>query len=228
MKTDIHQYPRVFLAIDSVILGYDINQGELEVLVIQRKEEPFKDSWVLPGGFVNADEELVVAASRVLKNKAGLETEFLDLDQIEVVDRIDRDPRGRIISFVYLNLVSPSKMIVSKQASKEQLKWWPLKEINKVILGFDHNEILDKTLDNLRGRIESNPFALKMLNEEFSIPEIQKLYESIMDRKLDRGNFRKKIMSLGWLAPTGKLEDVKGHRKAELYRLSQSPKEGFS
>ncbi len=226
MFDDLSQYPRPSVTIDCVVFGYD---GEhLSVLLLNRKENPFADHWTLLGGFLKLDETFEVAAERVLSQKAGLTG--LYLEQLYTFGGLDRDPRGRVLSVSYYALVNPRQieLVVGKMAN--DLRWYPIEALPT--LGFDHNHIIEIARQRLAAKVTYQPVGFELLNEQFTVTELQDLYERILGEPLDRRNFYKKIMVSGILKSTGERRTGLKSRPAELFsfdktRYRQLLKEGF-
>ena len=136
------------LTVDIVLLGYDLNQKDLKILLIKRNYEPFIDEWALSGGFVSDTENLENAVSRIFKFETSIETDNIYLEQLYSFGEVNRDPRERIITISYYGL---SKTIETSSASEKDVKWFSINEIPK--LAFDHNDIVNIALKRLRGKI---------------------------------------------------------------------------
>lgn len=190
---------RVDIAICTII------NTSLKVLLVKRKESPFKDQWALPGGFIDARrrESLEDAASRELTEKTGLEN--LYIEQLKTYGDVDRDPRDRVISTAYFSLV-PHSMIENQRIrfkpETKEARWFSLKnhqaELIRVneSLAFDHDVVLKDLLARIQGKISYTPIAFELVNHAFTWSDLRTVYESILDKKLDPANFKKKIKSL--------------------------------
>ncbi|MEC5125373.1 NUDIX domain-containing protein [Verrucomicrobiales bacterium BCK34] len=208
-----YEYPRGALTVDCVVFGFD--GGELKILLIQRGVAPFKGEWALPGGFVGTDETLDEAARRELKEETGLDNVFLE--QLYTFGAVNRDPRERVVSVAYVALVQPDDYTTEAQTDADDARWFPLSEIPK--LAFDHREILDTGIQRLRGKLRYEPIGFELLPEKFTLPQLQKLYESVLNAELDKRNFRKKVLSFGLLIPLDEKLREGPHRPAQLYRF---------
>lgn len=198
------------------IATFTVEDGVVKVLLIKRGKEPFEGEWILPGGAVYNNESADTAAMRELKEKTGLEG--LHLEQFYTFTNPDRDPRMRMVSVAYLAMVDKNKVSILQKTPKTiDAAWFNIKEIPK--LAFDHKDILSKALIELRRRISKTNIVKVLLPKEFTLVELQKIYQAIFSEEFDRRNFRRKFLSLGLIEPTGTYEDVRGHRPAYFYRF---------
>lgn len=208
-----HSYQNPSLAIDLVVFGY--YQNTLSVLLLNRKEEPFKDQWTLPGGFLQMEETFRDTCLRVLKTKLGIADLFLE--QLYSFDEINRDPRGRVISVAYYALVNPQKFEITAGIMANDVKWFNVREIP--VLGFDHTKIFENALNRLKSKISYHPVGFELLDELFTMTELHELYECILDTTMDRRNFRRKILDSGYLVSTGKKREGAKNRHPDLYQF---------
>lgn len=197
------------VSVDCLVFGYD---GQLRVLLIERRKPPFAGRWAIPGGFVEEHETVRDAAERELAEETGLRKVFLE--QFSVFDAVERDPRGRVLSVAFLALVKPSAKLVST-ADAARAAWFLLDELPD--LAFDHGEILSAGLDRLRADLLRRPIGIELLPRRFTLGQLQRLYEAVLNRTFDASNFRKKILGLGILRPTADRETDVAHRAARLY-----------
>ena len=181
-----YQYPRAALTVDCVVFGFD--ESELKVLLIQRALEPFKGKWALPGGFVHVDETLDEAARRELAEEAGLKNVFLE--QLYSFGAVNRDPRERVISVTYYALVKLSGHNPEAATDAKKAKWFPVSKLPK--LAFDHADMVVMALARLQGKVRYHPIGFELLPEEFTLSQLQHLYEAVLGTELDKRNFRKK------------------------------------
>ncbi len=209
-----YQYPRPALTVDCVVFGFD--EAELKLLMIKRGIEPFKDKWALPGGFVHVDEEIEVAARRELQEETGMEILFLE--QLCAVGKLNRDPRERIVSVAHYALVKMNGHALKADTDATDAKWFAVSKLPEP--AFDHGHILKTGLEQLRKKLRHEPIGLELLPDEFTLAQLQKLYESVLGKSLNKSAFQKKIMSLGLLVP-GKRKRAAGHhaRTEPLYRF---------
>ncbi len=210
-KKYCYEYPRPAVTTDCVIFGFD--KGELKILLIERGIEPFKGKWAFPGGFIRDNENSDECAIRELREETGLENIFIE--QLYTFSDVDRDPRGRVVTVAYYALVKLSEYIIEAGDDASNAKWFPISQVPP--LAFDHDRILRMAVNRLRGKIRYQPIGFELLSEKFTIPELQNLYETVLEVKLDRRNFRKKILDTGLLIDHN--ETIKGrpHKGANLY-----------
>ncbi len=195
-----YEYPRPSVTTDCVVFGYDGNEG-LRILLIERGIEPFKGKWALPGGFMKMNETLEQCARRELQEETGLQLEYLE--QFCAFSGIERDPRGRVVTIAFLALVKTQDVVGGDDAARA--KWFSLSELPP--LAFDHEEIYKMALKNLRERIYFEPVGFDLLPREFTMPELQHLYEEILGTTFDRRNFYKKMTTLDIVTEVHNEED---------------------
>ncbi len=206
------------VAVDAVVFGYSKDDG-VSVLLIQRKYEPYKNQWAIPGGFVLEKESLIKAVKRELLEETGIEVNYLE--QLYTFGDPDRDPRNRVISVAYFGLVKTEaykKLKASTDA--ENARWFNIRNLPN--LAFDHHEILSLAIDRLRAKVRYEPIGFELLNKKFPFSDLEKLYTALLGRDINRRNFSKKILSLGILEETGELtkQDGKG-RPGKMFRFNQ-------
>jgi len=203
-----YEYPRPALAVDCVVFGVD--DEDLKVLLIQRDLEPFEGSWALPGGFVQMKENLLGAARRELREETGLERVFLE--QLFTFRGVDRDPRGRVVSVAYYALVRLMDHKVRAATDARDASWFPVWDTPS--LAFDHEGILQIALERLKGKVRYQPLGFELLPKKFTLSQLQGLYETILERELDRRNFRKKILAMDILEELDEVQQDVAHRAA--------------
>ncbi|MEM7049085.1 MAG: NUDIX domain-containing protein [Acidobacteriota bacterium] len=221
-----YEYPRAALAVDCVVFGLD--DEDLKVMLIQRDLPPSEGEWALPGGFVRVDESLDEAARRELLEETGLHDIFLE--QLYTFGAIDRDPRERVVSVAYYALVELGSQRVRAATDARQAAWFPVHDVPS--LAFDHAEILEVGRQRLSGKLRYQPIGFELLPKKFALSQMQRLYEIVLERSLDKRNFRKKVLSTGLLVETDEVQKDVAHRAARLYRFDerryqQLTKDGF-
>jgi 8-oxo-dGTP diphosphatase len=208
-----YEYPRAALTADCVVFG--LSDEELKVLLIQRASDPFAGSWALPGGFVEMDESLETAALRELQEETGVELVYVE--QLYTFGDCGRDPRGRVVSVAYFALVRESAHAARADDDAKQVKWFPIKKLPS--LAFDHDKILECALQRLQAKVRYQPIGFELLPKKFTLTQLQRLYEIILGRTLDKRNFRKKILSMNVLEELNEDEVGVARRPARLYRF---------
>jgi ADP-ribose pyrophosphatase YjhB (NUDIX family) len=203
------------LAIDCIIFGFD--GKDLKLLLIQRGFEPERNKWSLMGGFLEEKENLDEAANRILKKLTGLENIYLE--QVYAFSKVDRDPEERTVSVSYFALIDIVRY--QKQISNEyHAEWFLINERPKLI--FDHDEMVQTAQKQLRYKAAIQPLLFELLPENFTIPQLQNLYEGVYETTFDKRNFIRKLMSTGLLIKL-QAKDKSGSRKgAFLYKLDKS------
>lgn len=211
--TYTYDYPRPAVTTDCVIFGYD--GKELKVLLIERGIEPFKGCWAFPGGFLNMDEDALAGARRELKEETGLENAFIE--QFHTFSEPGRDPRGRVITIAHYALVKIQEVEGGDDAA--QARWFSIGEVPP--LAFDHDRILRMAMSRLKEKIHFEPVGFELLPDVFTMPQLQNLYESILEVHFDRRNFASKMLKLGILEDTGDRPAGASSRIPVSYRFNK-------
>lgn len=210
-----YEYARPAVTVDCVIFGFD--RGDLKVLLTKRGIEPFLGQWAFPGGFIQEYETADECARRKLDEEAGLKDIYLE--QLYTFSALDRDPRFRVISIAYYALVKSTDYLIEAGLDIEDVQWFSLGEARA--LAFDHDQILSVAIERLKGKIRYQPIGFELLPEQFTLPELHKLYETILQRSIDRGNFRKKILSMGLLVDHSEQQPDRHARAAKIYSFDR-------
>lgn len=212
MNTKPKEFAHPYVTVD--VLIFSIRNDQLAVLLIRRSHPPFAGMFAIPGGFVQIGETLDQAARRVIKVKGRQNN--LYLEQLYTFGKIDRDPRGRVVSVGHIALV-PQDQAHDIDDGKHVITWFPVKKLPP--LAFDHKEILSVAVERIKSKIGYSSLAAGLLPAKFRFSELQKVYEIILGKPLDKRNFRKKMLSLGLLAPAGEKVTGGQYRPAMLYRF---------
>lgn len=225
--TYTYEHPRPALTVDCVVFGLD--EEDLKVLLVQRDVEPFQGRWALPGGFVHLEEGLDDAARRELQEETGLDRVFLE--QLYTFGDPGRDPRGRVVSVAYYALVKLGDHKVRAATDAREASWFPVWDPPS--LAFDHDRILQTALARLKGKVRYQPLGFELLPAKFTLTQLQRVYETILERPLDKRNFRKKLLAMELLVELDEVEQDVAHRAARLYRFDrrkyqQLEKDGFN
>lgn len=222
-----YEHPRPSLTVDCVVFGLD--EEDLKVLLIERDLPPFQGCWALPGGFVRIDETLEEAARRELEEETGVSRVYLE--QLYSFGDLDRDPRERVVSVAYYALVKLSDHRVQAATDARSAAWFAVSD--PPTLAFDHARILTTALERLKGKVRYQPIGFELLPPKFTLSQLQRLYETVLETSLDKRNFRKKILGMGLLQELDEIQQDVAHRAARLYRFDRQKyrdltKQGFN
>jgi 8-oxo-dGTP diphosphatase len=222
-----YEYARPALTVDCVVFGLD--DSDLKVLLIQRDLPPFAGGWALPGGFVHVDEDLETAARRELEEETSLTKVYLE--QLFSFGERDRDPRERVVSVAYYALVKLSDHRVRAATDARHAAWFAAQDLPT--LAFDHDRIVAMALTRLKGKVKYQPIGFELLPPKFTLSQLQRLYEVVLETPLDKRNFRKKILAMELLEELDEIEEDVAHRAARLYRFDKQKyreltRQGFS
>lgn len=215
MDKSLKRYFTLALSIDCVVFGFD--GEEIKILLIERAEEPFKDFWALPGDLLPPEKDLNSSVNKVLKDLTGLSD--LYFEQVETFGEVKRHPFGRVVTTAYYTLVKISDYKLNPSSFAAEAKWFNLKSVKK--LAFDHNKILNSCFKQLQKSVRIKPIGFELLPPNFTLTQLQNLYEAILGVELDKRNFRKKILQMNFLIDTGNMQENVSHRPAKLYSFDE-------
>lgn len=207
------EFSHPYVTID--VLIFTIENDELKILLVKRDREPFKGEYALPGGFVRIDESLEDTIGRKLEEETGVKNVYLE--QLYTFGEPKRDPRERVITVAYFALIPRQRLIIRSATDKREARFFSVKKLPQ--LAFDHRKIVLYGMERLKAKAGYSNIAFGLLPEVFKLSELQKVYEIILDHKLDKRNFRKKMQALGILQSTGEKEMDGAHRPALLYKF---------
>ena len=219
-----YEYPKADHTVDAVVFCVESGEGglagALEVLLIQRKSPPHRGAWALPGGFIEMAEDLEEAIRRELEEETGLRPDFLE--QLHTFGTPGRDPRGRVISTAFMALVDKNDQPAQAGSDAADLRWTPVASVlsGELPVAFDHREIIGVGVRRLRSKLPWQPVGSGLLPEEFSLAALLRICEVILDRKLDKRIFRRKVLRFGVLEPTRRLRAGR-HRPVQMYRFDR-------
>ncbi len=209
---DIHKVIKPAVAVDVVI--FTIKDNDLKVCLVKREDEPYFGKHALPGRFVRYEEPIEDTAKKALELKAGINPRKVYLEQLYTFGQeLKRDTRIRTITIVYYALVRAEDIEGSK------LEWHSVYKLPE--LAFDHKKIIDYSVERLRTKIIESDFAYQLMPKEFTLTELQKAYQIILSKELDKRNFRKKLFELDLVKETGKMKSGAIHRPAKLYSFKK-------
>jgi 8-oxo-dGTP diphosphatase len=243
--SELERYPRPSVAVDVVALT--VEDGQLRVVLYQRKDPPQKGHFALPGGFMHIDESLEQAANRVMAQKVGLAGIFLE--QLYTFGDLARDPRGRVVTVAYYALVDARRFTIHKTpaVSARVVVPWPgetggpvevvddaekdepgkvakgggVKSERTLPLFLDHADILGLAVKRLRGKLDYSPVGFQLLPTEFTLRQLQEIHEAVRGEPLNKDSFRRRMLATGLLEATGARESDVSYRPAELYRFTR-------
>jgi 8-oxo-dGTP diphosphatase len=204
------------VAVDAVVFGYEPKKN-LSVLLIKRGIAPFKGAWALPGGLVLNEESLEDAVTRELREETGVTIDYLE--QLYTFGAPQRDPRNRVLAVTYFGLVKPNHFKIKADTDAADVKWFALNELPE--LAFDHQHILDMAKQRLKSKLTYQPIGFDLLNDEFPFSDLEHLYTTILEKEIDRRNFRKKMLSFGIIEETNKIEKIGSGRPAKLFKFNK-------
>lgn len=208
-----YDYPHPAVTTDVVI--FTIRERRLKLLLIKRAGEPFRGNWALPGGFVRLEESLEEGARRELGEETGVRDVYLE--QLYTFGAVGRDPRERVITVAYYALIPSDCLEVRAASDAEAVGWFALDELPP--LAFDHGTIVDMAHQRLVAKLDYSTIAFQFMPEEFTLTELQEVYQIILQEELDKRNFRKWILALEQIEETGEERREGAHRPARLYRV---------
>lgn len=195
---------------------FTVEEGILKVLLIKRNNEPFKDKWALVGGALYNNEVVEDGLKREIFEKTGIKD--IDLYFSSIVSKVDRSPVMRMLALTYVGLVDYKKLsLIKKSLKTKDSDWFKIENVPE--LAYDHNKIFKDSTEKLKELIDTTDILKSLFSDEFTIPEIQNVYETILGRKLDRRNFRKKLLQTNLIIETDNYRNYKGNKPAKLYKF---------
>jgi 8-oxo-dGTP diphosphatase len=213
-------YERPLVTVDVVILT--LRNDQLQVLLMKRGADPFRGAWALPGGYIHPgeDADLDAAARRILLAKAGIKTPYLE--QLQGFGDARRDPRGWTATFAYFALIASETLVLKQGANAEEVAWWDVTGRRvKAPLAFDHAEILAGAVTRLRNKVEYTSLPVHLLPPKFTLTDLQRVYEQILGRRMDKSAFRKRMVEADFLEPVPGEMRLASNRPAQLYRIKR-------
>ncbi|MBI2104794.1 MAG: NUDIX hydrolase [Candidatus Omnitrophica bacterium] len=203
------------IAVDVVL--FTIQDGTLKALLVKRQRPPYRGAWALPGGMVGPEESVDAAILRELQEETAIGNIYLE--QLYTFGEPDRDPRGRVISVAYYALVNWQQFQLKARQRVSEADWFPVKRLP--LLAFDHRRIVDYALERLRNKINYTTIGFQLLPRQFTLTELQGAYEVILGQRLDKRNFRRKMLQLGILRGTREFKANGRQRPARLYTFTE-------
>ena len=193
---------------------FTIDKGKLKILLVKRKNNSYQGHWALTGGALYNDEDLEDGLNREIYEKTGLE--HIEVKLANVFGKKNRSPVMRMVAVTYIGIIDASKVEIAKSTLKtSNAEWFSIDEVPH--LAYDHNEIIVDAIKKLKEEILKTDLLKVFFPNGFTLPELQKVYESILEKKLDRRNFRKKILNMDMIIPTEEEKIFEGKKKAKIY-----------
>lgn len=211
-----HCYAYPHPAVTTDIAVFTIRDDALALLLIRRGREPFAGAWALPGGFLDIDEDLDTCAARELAEETGVEGVYLE--QLYTFGAVGRDPRERVVSVAYIALAAADGLRIQAGDDAADARWFRLDALPQ--LAFDHADIIAAAHRRLVAKLDYSTIAFQLLPETFTLGELQRVYEILVDAEMDKRNFRKWALALEQIEATGETRRRGKHRPARLYRLT--------
>jgi 8-oxo-dGTP diphosphatase len=198
-----------------LVVIFTVDDGDLQALLIRRSAGPFRGLWAIPGGLLQPREALIDAATRKLLDETGVKDVYLE--QLYSFNHLDEVTPGGSLAVTYFALVDPQRVRLAERADWRPA-WFSMRRLPK--LAFRNEEVLEYALQRLRNKLEYTNVAYSLLAGRFTLSQLQRVYESILGRELDKRNFRKRMLSLEIIEPTGERQAEGAGRPARLYRFS--------
>ena len=212
MQSFCYPYPHPAVTTDVVL--FTIREDTLQLLLIRRRNPPYQGQWALPGGFLDMDEDLAACALRELKEETGIDDVYLE--QLYTFGKPGRDPRERVISVAFYGLAPSASIELKADTDATEAAWFTFNELPE--LAFDHRQIVDKAHERLVAKLEYSTIAFQFLPQQFTLSELQDVYETIRSEPMDKRNFRKWILGRNLIEETGGERRNGSHRPAKLFR----------
>ena len=208
------RFPGQQIAVDVVL--FTIQDETLKVLLLKRRQGPYPRMWALPGGLVRAEESVDEAALRTLQEGTNIGNIYLE--QLYTFGEPHRDPRGRVVTVAYYALVNTQQLALRGQRPSATA-WFPVRKLPA--LAFDHRPIVDYAVERLRNKVNYTTVGFQLLDRQFTLTQLQNAYEVVLGQRLDKRNFRRKMLQLGILEPTRSFKASGRQRPARLYTFTK-------
>ncbi len=213
-----YDYPHPAVTTDIVI--FTVIDDALKVLLIKRRDEPFKDHWAIPGGFLDMDENLDECAQRELEEETGIRDVYLE--QLYTYGDVDRDPRERVISVAYYALISREGQHIQAGDDAAEAEWFDVDDLPK--LAFDHARVMEMAIERLAAKMDYSTIGFQLMPNEFTLSKLMRVYELAGRKPHNKRNFRKWVLSLDLIEETGEKKADGAYRPAMLYRVKDKSK----
>lgn len=208
--------------LETLIGIFTVDKGKIKILLMHKKTEPYKGYWVLPGSLLSNNETLEDNITDVVCDTLGLPTMYIE--QCYTFSNLNRDPDNRVVAISFIGLIDNITLVLKKQERDEiELAWFEINSIPKT--GYDHDKIINKLVEYLKKRIINSNILKILFPSDFTLPELQRVYEQVLNTEIDRRNFRKKLVNLGYVIDTGDVNEGYMGRPAKLYRFNDELEE---
>ncbi len=208
--------------LETLIGIFTVDKGKIKILLMHKKTEPYKGYWVLPGSLLSNNETLEDNITDVVCDTLGLPTMYIE--QCYTFSNLNRDPDNRVVATAFIGLIDNITLVLKKQERDEiELAWFEINSIPKT--GYDHDKIINKLVEYLKKRMINSNILKILFPSDFTLPELQKVYEQVLNTEIDRRNFRKKLVNLGYVIDTGDVNEGYMGRPAKLYRFNDELEE---
>ena len=208
--------------LETLIGIFTVDKGKIKILLMHKKTEPYKGYWVLPGSLLSKKETLEDNITDVVCDTLGLPTMYIE--QCYTFSNLNRDPDNRVVATAFIGLIDNITLVLKKQERDEiELAWFEINSIPKT--GYDHDKIINKLVEYLKKRMINSNILKILFPSDFTLPELQRVYEQVLNTEIDRRNFRKKLVNLGYVIDTGDVNEGYMGRPAKLYRFNDELEE---
>ena len=205
------------LKLETLIGIFTVDKGKIKILMMRKKAEPYKGYWILPGEMLNIKETLEDNITNVVCEKLGLPTMYIE--QCYTFSNLNRHLEERVLATTFIGLIDNITLVLKKQERDDiELEWFDINSLPKT--GYDHDKIIHKLIEYFKKRIINSNILKILFPSDFTLPELQKIYEQILNVNIDRRNFRKKLINLGYVVDTGDVNEGYMGRPAKLYRFN--------
>ena len=202
---------------------FTVEKGKLKILLARKNTEPYKGYWELPNKILSNEETLEETKEKILEETIG--TSNIYTEQNYTFSKLDRNPNNRILATSYIGLIDSKTIEIKNKKNENNWEWFTINELPKI--AFDHKEVIENATELLKTKLVSANILKKLFPSDFTLPELQEIYENIMNKKLDRRNFRKKFINLGLIEDNGYKSEGRSGRPAKLYRFKETIKETY-
>lgn len=208
--------------LETLITIYTVNKGNLSVLLVRKKTEPYKGYWILPGNMLKNSETLEDNITDAVLDDTGLLNVYIE--QCYTFSSLKRNPDDRVVATSFMGIVDSKSAEIKREDRPDVIsEWFSIDNIPK--MAYDHEEVINRNVDYLKRKIVNSNVLKSLFPSDFTLPELQRVYEQILGKKLDRRNFRKRFISLDLIEDTNEKNIGYNGRPAKLYRFKDDIKQ---